>query len=505
MSKKYIMALDQGTTSSRAILFDKQGNIVATSQKEFTQIYPNPGWVEHNAMEIWGSQSGVMREVLETNSISPNEIAAIGITNQRETTIVWDKNTGKPIYNAIVWQCRRTSEICDEIEANGYKDMIKDKTGLILDAYFSGTKIKWILDNVKGAREKANNGELLFGTVDTWLIWNLTRGKVHITDYSNASRTMLYNIKELKWDDEILELLDIPKSMLPEVKPSSCVYGYTDEHMLAGAQIPIAGIAGDQQAALFGQTCFEEGSAKNTYGTGCFMLMNTGDKLVESKNGLLTTIAWGVDGKVEYALEGSIFIGGAVIQWLRDELKVLYNAKESQFYAESVKDTNGVYIVPAFAGLGAPHWNMYARGCVMGLTRGANREHLVRATLESIAYQVKDVLHAMEEDSGLKLAGLKVDGGASANDFLMQFQADILNTNINRPKVVETTALGAAYLAGLAVGFYENKDDIKNSWVMDKEFSSNMDDDRRVKLYKGWKKAVKRSLDWAKEERRKKE
>lgn len=500
MSKKYIMALDQGTTSSRAILFDKQGNIVATSQKEFTQIYPNPGWVEHNAMEIWGSQSGVMREVLETNSISPNEIAAIGITNQRETTIVWDKNTGKPIYNAIVWQCRRTSEICDEIEANGYKDMIKDKTGLILDAYFSGTKIKWILDNVKGAREKANNGELLFGTVDTWLIWNLTRGKVHITDYSNASRTMLYNIKELKWDDEILELLDIPKSMLPEVKPSSCVYGYTDEHMLAGAQIPIAGIAGDQQAALFGQTCFEEGSAKNTYGTGCFMLMNTGDKLVESKNGLLTTIAWGVDGKVEYALEGSIFIGGAVIQWLRDELKVLYNAKESQFYAESVKDTNGVYIVPAFAGLGAPHWNMYARGCVMGLTRGANREHLVRAALESIAYQVKDVLHAMEEDSGLKLAGLKVDGGASANDFLMQFQADILNTNINRPKVVETTALGAAYLAGLAVGFYENKDDIKNSWVMDKEFSSNMDDDRRVKLYKGWKKAVKRSLDWAKED-----
>ena len=500
MSKKYIMALDQGTTSSRAILFDKQGNIVATSQKEFTQIYPNPGWVEHNAMEIWGSQSGVMREVLETNSISPNEIAAIGITNQRETTIVWDKNTGKPIYNAIVWQCRRTSEICDEIEANGYKDMIKDKTGLILDAYFSGTKIKWILDNVKGAREKANNGELLFGTVDTWLIWNLTRGKVHITDYSNASRTMLYNIKELKWDDEILELLDIPKSMLPEVKPSSCVYGYTDEHMLAGAQIPIAGIAGDQQAALFGQTCFEEGSAKNTYGTGCFMLMNTGDKLVESKNGLLTTIAWGVDGKVEYALEGGIFIGGAVIQWLRDELKVLYNAKESQFYAESVKDTNGVYIVPAFAGLGAPHWNMYARGCVMGLTRGANREHLVRAALESIAYQVKDVLHAMEEDSGLKLAGLKVDGGASANDFLMQFQADILNTNINRPKVVETTALGAAYLAGLAVGFYENKDDIKNSWVMDKEFSSNMDDDRRVKLYKGWKKAVKRSLDWAKED-----
>ena len=500
MSKKYIMALDQGTTSSRAILFDKEGNIIATSQKEFTQIYPKPGWVEHNAMEIWGSQSGVMREVLETNSISPYEIAAIGITNQRETTIVWDKNTGKPIYNAIVWQCRRTSEICDEIEANGYKDMIKDKTGLILDAYFSGTKIKWILDNVEGAREKAENGELLFGTVDTWLIWNLTRGKVHVTDYSNASRTMLYNIKELKWDDEILELLNIPKSMLPEVKPSSCIYGNTDEQMLAGAQIPIAGCAGDQQSALFGQTCFEEGSAKNTYGTGCFMLMNTGEKPVESKNGLLTTIAWGVDGKVEYALEGSIFVGGAVIQWLRDELKILYNAKQSEFYATSVEDTNGVYVVPAFTGLGAPHWNMYARGCVMGLTRGANREHLVRASLESIAYQVKDVLHAMEEDSGLKLAGLKVDGGASANNFLMQFQSDILDTNINRPKVVETTALGAAYLAGLAVGFYSSKDDIKNSWIIDKEFKPNMEEAKRANLYKGWKKAVQRSLDWAKED-----
>ena len=500
MSKKYIMALDQGTTSSRAILFDKEGNIIATSQKEFTQIYPKPGWVEHNAMEIWGSQSGVMREVLETNSISPNEIAAIGITNQRETTIVWDKNTGKPIYNAIVWQCRRTSEICDEIEANGYKDMIKDKTGLILDAYFSGTKIKWILDNVEGAREKAENGELLFGTVDTWLIWNLTRGKVHVTDYSNASRTMLYNIKELKWDDEILELLNIPKSMLPEVKPSSCIYGNTDEQMLAGAQIPIAGCAGDQQSALFGQTCFEEGSAKNTYGTGCFMLMNTGEKPVESKNGLLTTIAWGVDGKVEYALEGSIFVGRDVIQWLRDELKILYNAKQSEFYATSVEDTNGVYVVPAFTGLGAPHWNMYARGCVMGLTRGANREHLVRASLESIAYQVKDVLHAMEEDSGLKLVGLKVDGGASANNFLMQFQSDILDTNINRPKVVETTALGAAYLAGLAVGFYSSKDDIKNSWIIDKEFKPNMEEAKRANLYKGWKKAVQRSLDWAKED-----
>ena len=500
MDKKYIMALDQGTTSSRAILFDKEGNVVATSQKEFTQIYPKSGWVEHNPMEIWGSQSGVMREVLETNYIRPEEICAIGITNQRETTIVWEKSTGKPVYNAIVWQCRRTSEICDELKEKGYDKLIKEKTGLILDAYFSGTKIKWILDNVEGAREKAENGELLFGTVDTWLIWNLTRGKVHVTDYSNAARTMLYNIKELKWDDEILEILDIPKSMLPEVKPSSCVYGHTDEGMLSGAQIPIAGCAGDQQAALFGQTCFEEGSAKNTYGTGCFMLMNTGEKMVESKNGLLTTIAWGVDGKVEYALEGSIFIGGASIQWLRDELRVLYDAGQSEFYANSVKDTNGVYVVPAFAGLGAPYWDMYARGCVMGLTRGANRAHLVRATLESIGYQVKDVLNAMQEDSGLTLKGLRVDGGASANNFLMQFQSDILGANINRPRVVETTALGAAYLAGLAVGFYKDKEEIKNSWIIDKEFSPNMSESKRNVLYKGWKKAVSRSLLWAKED-----
>ena len=500
MSKKYIMALDQGTTSSRAILFDKEGNIVATSQKEFTQFYPHAGWVEHNPMEIWGSQSGVMREVLETNYIRPEQVSAIGITNQRETIIVWDKNTGKPVYNAIVWQCRRTSEICDELKVKGYDKLIKEKTGLILDAYFSATKIKWILDNVEGAREKAENGELLFGTVDTWLIWNLTRGKVHVTDYSNAARTMLYNIKELKWDDEILEILDIPKSMLPEVKPSSYVYGHTDEGMLSGAQIPIAGCAGDQQAALFGQTCFEEGSAKNTYGTGCFMLMNTGEKIVESKNGLLTTIAWGVDGKVKYALEGSIFIGGASIQWLRDELRVLYDAGQSEFYANSVPDTNGVYVVPAFAGLGAPYWDMYARGCVMGLTRGANRAHLVRATLESIAYQVKDVLNAMQEDSGLKLNGLKVDGGASANNFLMQFQSDILDANINRPKVVETTALGAAYLAGLAVGFYKDKEEIKDSWIIDKEFTPNMSESKRNVLYKGWKKAVSRSLLWAKED-----
>ena len=500
MDRKYIMALDQGTTSSRAILFDKEGNVVATSQKEFTQFYPKIGWVEHNPMEIWGSQSGVMREVLETNSIRPEEVCAIGITNQRETTIVWEKSTGKPIYNAIVWQCRRTSEICDELKEKGSEKLIKDKTGLILDAYFSATKIKWILDNVEGAREKAENGELLFGTVDTWLIWNLTRGKVHVTDYTNAARTMLYNIKELKWDDEILEILDIPKSMLPDVKPSSYVYGNTDEGMLSGAQIPIAGCAGDQQAALFGQTCFEEGSAKNTYGTGCFMLMNTGENIVESKHGLLTTIAWGVDGKVEYALEGSIFIGGASIQWLRDELRVLYDAKQSEFYANSVKDTNGVYVVPAFAGLGAPYWDMYARGAIMGLTRGANRAHLVRATLESIAYQVKDVLNAMQEDSGLKLKDLRVDGGASSNNFLMQFQSDILDVNIDRPKVVETTALGAAYLAGLAVEFYNNKDEIKKSWIIDREFIPNMSDDKRNLLYKGWKKAVSRSLLWAKED-----
>ena len=500
MDRKYIMSLDQGTTSSRAILFDKEGNVVATSQKEFTQFYPKVGWVEHNPMEIWGSQSGVMREVLETNSIRPEEVCAIGITNQRETTIVWEKSTGKPVYNAIVWQCRRTSEICDELKEKGYEKLIKDKTGLILDAYFSATKIKWILDNVEGAREKAENGELLFGTVDTWLIWNLTRGKVHVTDYTNAARTMLYNIKELKWDDEILEILDIPKSMLPDVKPSSYVYGHTDEGMLSGAQIPIAGCAGDQQAALFGQTCFEEGSAKNTYGTGCFMLMNTGENIVESKHGLLTTIAWGVDGKVEYALEGSIFIGGASIQWLRDELRVLYDAKQSEFYANSVKDTNGVYVVPAFAGLGAPYWDMYARGAIMGLTRGANRAHLVRATLESIAYQVKDVLNAMQEDSGLKLKDLRVDGGASSNNFLMQFQSDILDVNIDRPKVVETTALGAAYLAGLAVEFYNNKDEIKKSWIIDREFIPNMSDDKRNLLYKGWKKAVSRSLLWAKED-----
>ena len=500
MEKKYIIALDQGTTSSRAILFDKCGNIVSSAQKEFTQIYPKAGWVEHNPMEIWGSQSGVLREVLETTSVRPDEIAAIGITNQRETTVVWDKNTGKPVYNAIVWQCRRTASICDDLKKKGLEESIKSKTGLMIDAYFSATKVKWILDNIEGAREKAENGDLLFGTIDTWLIWNLTRGKVHVTDYSNAARTMLYNIKELKWDEDILKELDIPLCMLPEVKPSSEIYGYTDEEMLAGAKIPIAGCAGDQQAALFGQTCFEEGSVKNTYGTGCFLLMNTGSKPVESKNGLLTTIAWGVDGKVEYALEGSIFVGGASIQWLRDELRLIYDSGQSEYYANQVEDTNGVYVVPAFTGLGAPYWDMYARGAIFGLTRGAKRGHIVRATLESIAYQTKDVLNAMQEDSNMKLKMLRVDGGASANDFLMKFQADILNVNIDRPKVIETTALGAAYLAGLAVGFYKNKEEIRERYTIEKEFIASMNDRKRNLLYKGWKRAVERSLLWAKED-----
>ena len=491
MEKKYIVALDQGTTSSRAVIFNKKGEIVTVSQKEFHQIYPQPGWVEHDPMEIWGCQSGVMREAIETTSIDPRQIAAIGITNQRETTIVWDKNTGKPIYNAIVWQCRRTSKICDEL--------IKDKTGLIIDAYFSATKIKWILDNVEGAREKANRGELLFGTVDTWLILKLTNRQVHVTDYSNASRTMMFNINDLKWDEDILRELDIPLSMLPEVKPSSYIYGYTNELML-GESIPIAGCAGDQQSALFGQTCFEEGSAKNTYGTGCFLLMNTGNKLVKSKNGLLTTIAWGIGDKINYALEGSIFMGGASIQWLRDELRMIKTASDSEDYATRVEDTNGVYVVPAFTGLGAPYWDMYARGTILGLSRGAKKEHIIRATLESIAYQTKDVLSAMEEDSSINLKHLKVDGGASNNNFLMQFQSDILNVSIDRPKIVETTALGAAYLAGLAVGFYESMDEIKSRYMVDKYFTPSMDEDKRNKLYKGWKKSVSRALHWAKED-----
>ncbi|MCC0628747.1 MULTISPECIES: glycerol kinase GlpK [unclassified Clostridioides] len=500
MEKKYVMALDQGTTSSRAILFNKKGEIVKIAQKEFNQIYPKAGWVEHDPMEIWGSQSGVMREVIETAGIRPEEIASIGITNQRETTVVWSRYTGKPIYNAIVWQCRRTSEICDELKNKGLEESIKEKTGLLIDAYFSATKVKWILDNVEGAREKAEQGELLFGTIDTWLIWNLTRGKVHVTDYSNASRTMMYNINALEWDKDILRELDIPISMLPLVKPSSYVYGHTDERMLSGAKIPIAGCAGDQQAALFGQNCVEEGTAKNTYGTGCFLLMNTGSNIVKSKHGLLTTIAWGVDGKVTYALEGSIFIGGASIQWLRDELKIIESAKDSEMYANRVEDTNGVYVVPAFTGLGAPYWDMYARGSILGLTRGAKKEHIVRATLESIAYQTKDVLEAMQNDSKLKLKSLKVDGGASNNNFLMQFQSDILNVDIDRPKIVETTALGAAYLAGLSVGFYIGRNEITSKWSVEKEFNPNMSEEKRCKLYKGWKKAVSRALNWEKED-----
>lgn len=499
MEKKYIVALDQGTTSSRAVVFDKEGNIVTVSQKEFTQIFPKPGWVEHDPMEIWACQSGVMREAIEKMSIRASEIAAIGITNQRETTIVWDKNTGKPIYNAIVWQCRRTSKICDELKSKNLESVIKEKTGLIIDAYFSATKIKWILDNVKGAREKAERGELLFGTVDTWLIWKLTNKKVHVTDYSNASRTMMFNINELKWDEDILRELDIPMSMLPEVKPSSYVYGNTASHIL-GEEVPIAGCAGDQQSALFGQTCFEEGSAKNTYGTGCFLLMNTGEKLVNSKNGLLTTIAWGIDDKVTYALEGSIFMGGASIQWLRDDLRMLKHASDSEDYANRVEDTAGVYVVPAFTGLGAPYWDMYARGTILGLSRGAKKEHVVRATLESIAYQTKDVLSAMEEDSNINLKNLKVDGGASNNNFLMRFQSDILNVNIDRPKIVETTALGAAYLAGLAVGFFKDLDSVKNHYNLDKEFTPSMEEEKRSKLYRGWKRAVERSLSWAKED-----
>ncbi len=494
---KYIVALDQGTTSSRAILFDESQTIVGVAQKEFTQIYPNEGWVEHDPMEIWASQSGVLSEVIARAGISQHDIIALGITNQRETTIVWDKKTGKPIYNAIVWQCRRTAKICDELKKiDRFSDYVKDNTGLLVDAYFSGTKIKWILDNVEGAREKAKKGELLFGTVDTWLIWQLTNGKVHATDYTNASRTMLYNIKELKWDEKILKTLNIPKSMLPEVKDSSGTFGYANLGGKGGHRVPIAGVAGDQQSALFGQACFEEGESKNTYGTGCFLLMNTGEKFVKSNNGLITTIAIGLNGKVQYALEGSVFVGGASVQWLRDELKLISESRDTEYFARKVKDNGGVYVVPAFVGLGAPYWDMYARGAILGLTRGANKNHIIRATLESIAYQTKDVLKAMEEDSGIKLNGLKVDGGAAANNFLMEFQADILGEVVKRPTVLETTSLGAAYLAGLATGFWEDKEEIKQKWVLDKEFSPNMSQEERSKKYAGWLKAVERSKNW---------
>ena len=496
---KYIMALDAGTTSNRCILFDEKGEICSIAQKEFTQYFPKPGWVEHDANEIWSSQLGVAVEAMAKLGIGADDIAAIGITNQRETTIVWDKNTGEPVYNAIVWQCRRTSEYCDTLKDKGLTDKFREKTGLIIDAYFSGTKLKWILDNVDGVRERAEKGELLFGTVETWLIWKLTKGKAHVTDYSNASRTLLFNIKDLTWDKEILEELNIPESMLPEPKPSSCVYRYSDASFF-GKEIPISGAAGDQQAALFGQTCFNPGEAKNTYGTGCFMLMNTGETPVYSQNGLVTTIAWGLDGKVNYALEGSIFVAGASIQWLRDELRIIESAADSEYMAKKVKDTNGCYVVPAFTGLGAPYWDQYARGTIVGLSRGVNKYHIIRATLESIGYQVNDVLHAMKADSGIDLAALKVDGGASANDFLMQFQSDIINAPVKRPSCVETTAMGAAYLAGLAVGYWNSKEDVIKNWAVNKIFSPIMGEDERERKIKGWNKAVKYSFGWAKEE-----
>lgn len=509
--KKYVMALDSGTTSNRCILFDKAGNIVSLAQKEFTQIFPNPGWVEHDGDEIWSTQLGVAVEAMSKVGATPEDIASIGITNQRETTIVWDKYTGKPIYNAIVWQCRRTSKFCDSLKnatakeyglpgEDSIQELIRNKTGLVIDAYFSATKIKWILDNVEGAREKAKRGELLFGTVETWLIWKLTGGNLHITDYSNASRTMMFNIKELCWDKDILKILDIEESMLPEVRPSSQLYGYTKASIMGG-EIPIAGAAGDQQAALFGQNCFETGSAKNTYGTGCFLLMNTGDEPIFSKNGLVTTIAWGIDDKITYALEGSIFVAGAAVQWLRDEMGFVDNASETEECALKVTDTNGCYVVPAFTGLGAPYWDQYARGTILGLTRGVNKNHIVRATLDSIAYQVYDVLMAMREDSGINLTTLNVDGGASANNYLMQTQADIIDVAVVRPSCIESTALGAAYLAGLAVGFWDNQEEIKKNRQIDREYIPDLMEDEREKRLRGWKRAVSYSFNWAKDEK----
>lgn len=496
---KYVMALDAGTTSSRCILFNEKGEIISLAQKEFTQYFPQPGWVEHDASEIWSIQLGVAVETMSKVGAVAADIAAIGITNQRETVVVWDKKTGEPICPAIVWQCRRTAEYCDSLKAQGFTEMIRKKTGLIIDAYFSGTKIKWILDHVDGAAQRAEKGELLFGTIETWLIWKLTKGRVHVTDYSNASRTMLFNINTLKWDEEILELLGIPESMLPKAKPSSYVYGYADASYFGG-EIPIGGAAGDQQSALFGQTCFQAGEAKNTYGTGCFLLMNTGEKPVFSNHGLVTTIAWGLDGKVNYALEGSIFVAGAAIQWLRDELRLIDSSADSEYMAQKVEDSNGCYVVPAFTGLGAPYWDQYARGTIVGLTRGVNKYHIIRATLESIAYQVCDVLKAMEADSGISLSSLKVDGGASANNFLMQTQADLIGAPVKRPSCIETTAMGAAYLAGLSVGYWKSKEDVLKNWAVDCTKEPLITQEERSLRVKGWKKAVKYAFDWAKEE-----
>ncbi len=494
--QQYMMALDQGTTSSRCILFDRRGSICSMAQKEFTQIYPQPGWVEHNPREIWASQMAVVTEAMANIDASAQDIAGIGITNQRETTIVWEKATGKPVCNAIVWQCRRTAEVIDALKAEGYSDMIQQRTGLIPDAYFSASKIAWILEHVEGARQRAEAGELLFGTVDTWLIWNLTKGAVHITDYTNASRTMLFNIHDLCWDQELLDLFRIPVCMMPKVMPSSCVYGKTAVEVL-GKEVPIAGAAGDQQAALFGQCCFMPGQVKNTYGTGCFLLMNTGKQAIASKHGLLTTIAAGTGDDIEYALEGSVFVAGAEIQWLRDSMRMMRDAAHSERYAQRVEDTNGVYIVPAFAGMGAPYWNPYARGTVVGITRGCQKEHFIRAALESIAYQTMDVLQAMEEDAGMPLQELKVDGGASANSFLMQFQSDIIGASVHRPSCIETTALGAAYLAGLAIGYWKDREEICANWQLDKKFDASMDAGKREELIKGWKRAVKCALAWA--------
>ncbi|WP_074239967.1 glycerol kinase GlpK [Chitinophaga niabensis] len=496
MEAQFIMALDQGTTSSRAIIFNRAGDIVAVSQKEFSQIYPQPGWVEHDPHEIWSTQAGVAAEVIAKAGTTGDKIAAMGITNQRETTIVWDRKTGKPLYNAIVWQDRRTSAYCDELRAQGLAEDIRSKTGLILDAYFSGTKVKWILDNVEGARAKANAGELAFGTVDTWLIWNFTKGKLHVTDVSNASRTMLYNIHKQAWDESLLKLMDIPASMLPEVRASSEVYGET-EATLTPFKIPIAGIAGDQQAALFGQMCTEPGMVKNTYGTGCFMMLNTGEKAISSANNLLTTIAWRIGNTTHYALEGSIFIGGAVVQWLRDGLGIIRHSADVEALAASVKDTDGVYMVPAFAGLGAPHWNQYARGTIVGMTRGTKDAHIARAALDSIAYQTMDVLKAMESDAGMKIRELRVDGGATANNLLMQFQADIMETQVIRPKVTETTALGAAYLAGLAIGFWDSIETIRKQWQEDAKFTPSMDAEKRTALTKDWQRAIRAAKAWA--------